>query len=189
MTTTEPAGVPLSSEWTMDVPPREGSDLAQARLSERGYRLTEPVEQDEDGNCRVMMSHERTLGAPQRKQGKLMLVVAVALTLVLLVMMARDTGGNREIVSGLLLVAVILGGLGMNRLRVPLRRERRTMEVTVSPVADGGCRVVAKGETSSGPTSITDEPPTRAQVAAAEAALAEDMRAVEESRGATEDAP
>ena len=77
----------------------------------------------------------------------------------------------------------------MNRLRVPLREEHRTMEVMVSPAANGGCRVVAKGETSSGPTSITDEPPTRAQVAAAEAALAEDMRAVEESRGATEDAP
>lgn len=189
MTTAEPIGASLSSEWTMDVPPREGSDLAQARLSERGYRLVEPVEQDEDGNCRMMMSHERTLGARQRNQGKMMLVVAVALTLVLLVMMARDTGGNREIVSGLLLAAVILGGLGMNRLRVPLRRELRTMEVTVSPAADGGCHVVVKGETSSGPTSITDEPPTRAQVAAAKAALAEDMRAVEGDRAATEDAP
>jgi hypothetical protein len=189
MTTPETIGAPLSSEWTMDVPPREGSDLARARLSERGYRLAEPVEQDGDGNCRVMMSHERTLGARQRNQGKLMLVAAVALTLVLLVMMARDTGGNREIVSGLLLVAVLLGGIGLNRLRVPLRHERRTMTVTVSPATDGGCRVVAKGETSSDSTAITDEPPTKAQVAAAEAALAEDMRAVEGRSSATEDAP
>ena len=188
MTTTEPAGAPLSSEWTMDVPPREGCEAAQARLSERGYRLAEPVEQDEEGNCRMTMSHERTLGARQRNQGKLMLVVAVALTLVLLVMMAREIGG-REIVSVPLLAAVLLGGIGMNRLRVPLRHERRTMEVTVSPATDGGCRVVAKGETSSGPTALTDEPPTKAQVAAAEAALAEDMRAVEGNRAATEDAP
>ncbi len=189
MTTTEPTGATLSSEWTLDVPPREGCETAQARLSERGYRLAGPVEQDEDGNRRMTMSHERTLGARQRNQGKLMLVVAVALTLVLLVMMARDTGGNREIVSGLLLVAVILGGLGMNRLRVPLRSEHRTMEVTVSPATDGGCRVVAKGQTSSGPASITDDPPTRTQIAAAEAALVEDMRAVEGDRAATEDAP
>ena len=94
MTTAEPVGAPLSSEWTMDVPLVKGLIWPRARLSERGYRLAEPVEQDEDGNCRVMMSHERTLGARQRNQGKLMLVVAVALTLVLLVMMARDTGGT-----------------------------------------------------------------------------------------------
>ncbi len=188
MTTTEPAGAPLSSEWTMDVPPREGSDLARARLSERGYRLAEPVEQDEDGSCRVMMSHERTLGARQRNQGKLMLVAAVALTLVLLVMMARDTGGNREIVSVLLLVAVLLGGVGLNRLRVPLRREHRTIEVTVS-AASNGCRVVANGVVSPGPVAITEEPPTRAQIAAAEEALLEDMRVVEGRPSATEDAP
>ena len=163
--------------------------MAQAQLEARGYRLSEPVSAGDDGSCTVVMGHEQTLGARQRRSGKLMLVAAVALTLVLLVMMARDIGGDRAIVSGPLLVAVILGGLGMNRLRTSLRSERRVMEVTSSPTPDGGCRVVARGEISSGPMAITDDPPTGKQVAAAQEALSEDMRAAEGSRGATEDSP
>ena len=177
---------PLSSEWTVDVPARESCEQARARLEMRGYRLDEPVSEGEDGSCRVVMSHERTLGAHRRRNGKIMLAVAVALTLVLLVMMARDIGGDRAIVSGPLLVAVLLGGLGMNLLRTSLRSERRTVEVAASPVRDGGCRVLAKGEVSFGPLAITYDPPTAAETAAAERAMLEDMRVLEGRSGSTE---
>ena len=169
MKTAEPIGAPLSSEWTRNVPAGEGCELARLRLEARGYRLSEPVKQSGDGVCQMTMNHERTLGVRRRRSGKLMLAVAVALTLVLLVMMARDIGGERAIVSGPLLVAVLLGGLGMNRLRLPLRHERRTMAITISPIPDGGCCVLAQGETLSGPVAVTDDPPTAAEVAAAEA--------------------
>ena len=188
MKTAEPIGTPISSEWTMEVSASEACELARLRLEARGYRLNGPAEENEDGCCRVVMDHERTLGARQRRSGKLMLAVAVALTLVLLVMMARDIGSDRVIVSGPLLVAVLLGGLGMNRLRTPLRSERRTMNVSVTVMPDG-CGVLVKGATASGPVAITDEPPTAAEVAAAEQALLEDMRVVEGRSGSTEGAP
>ena len=104
-------------------------------------------------------------------------------------MMARDIGGDRAIVSGPLLVAVLLGGLGMKKLAKPVRSERRVMEVTASPVPDGGCCLVAKGSIESGPVAITDDPPTTAETAAAEQALLEDMRVLEGRRESTEDAP
>lgn len=188
MKTAEPIGTPLSSEWTMEVPAREACELARLRLEARGYRLNGAVEENEDGCCRVVMDHERTLGARQRRIGKLMLVVAVALTLVLLVMMAREIGG-REIVSVPLLVAVLLGGFGMNRLRTPLRSEHRTMDVSVTVMPDGCCCVLARGATESGPMAVTDDPLTAAQVAAAEESLLEDMRVLEGRSGSTEDAP
>lgn len=189
MKTAELIGTPLSSEWTWDVPASEGCEMARLRLEARGYRLSEPVQEVTGGVCRLTMSHERTLGVRRRMSGKIMLLAAVALTLVLLVMMARDIGGERLIVSGPLLVAVLLGGLGMNRLRAPLRHERRIVEVTVSPTTDGGCRAAVNGETLSGPMAVTDDPPTAAEVGAAQEALQEDVRAVEGSSVATEDAP
>ncbi len=188
MTTTEPIGTSLSSEWTMDIPAREACERAQLRLEARGYRLCGPVEENEDGCCRVVMTNERTLGVGQRRQGKLMLALAIALTLVLLVMMARDIGGDRAIVSGPLLVAVLLGGFGMNRLRTPLRPERRTMDVSIAVMPDGCCCVLAKGEIDFGVLAITDDPPTKAQLTAVGEALSEDMRVVEGRRGATEEA-
>ena len=179
---------PVWDEWTMDVPAAEGFETAKDRLQKLGYRLAGPGGEREDGSYRVMGSLDRSPATRRRNNGKLMLAAAVGLTLVLLVMMAGDTGGNREIVSVLLLAAVLLGGLGMNRLREPLRPEHKVMEVTVIPAQEGHCRVLIKGTFVSGPVSITEEPPTAAETAAAEQGLLDDVRVVEGRGNSPEDA-
>ena len=180
---------PVWDEWTMDVPAAEGFETARDRLQKLGYRLVGPGEEREDGSYRVMGSLDRSPAIRRRREGKLMLGAAVALTLVLLVMMARDIGGDRAVVSVPLLAAVLLGGLGMNRLREPLRPEHKVMEVTVIPTQQGHCRVLIKGTLVSGPVSMTEEPLTAAETAAAEQALLEDVRVVEGRSDAPEDAP
>ena len=180
---------PLWSEWTMDVPAAEGCKQSQDWFVRHGYRLLEPVRENEDGSYRIVASLEESSGARRRRHGKLMLAAAVALTLVLLVMMARDIGGDRATVSLPLLAAVLLGGLGMNRLREPVRSGHKVMEATVSPTPDGGCRMLLKGTMVFGPVSVTEEPPTAGESAAAEQALLKDMRIVEGSRSSGKDAP
>ncbi len=180
---------PVWDEMTMDVPPGEAFETARERLRTLGYRPIEPVAEREDGSLRVIASLDRSPAALRRRNGKIMLAAAVAMTLVLLVMMARDIGGDRAIVSFPLLVAVLLGGLGMNRLREPMRPEHKVMEITVIPTQEGHCRVLIKGTLVSGPVAPTEEPPTKAQAAAAEQGLLEDMRVVEGRRGSREDRP
>lgn len=180
---------PVWDEMTMDVPAGEAFETARERLRTLGYRQLEPVGEREDGSWRVTASLDRSPAALRRRNGKIMLAAAVAMTLVLLVMMARDIGGDRAIVSGPLLVAVLLGGFGMNRLREPLRPEHKVMEITVIPMQEGHCRVLIRGTLVSGPVAATEEPPTKAEAAAAEQALLEDMRVVEGRRGSREDAP
>ena len=89
-------------------------------------------------------------------------------------MMAENIGGERTVVPPMLLAAVILGGLGLNRLREPERRRRsKLMEVTISPTPDGGCRVLAKGALI---PDAADEPPPPTERAASERTLLEDLR-------------
>ncbi len=188
MTSPDFTSRPVWDEFTMDVPAAEAFETARQRLRSLGYRLVEAAADNEDGNARVVGTLDWSPAARRRRSGKLMLVAAVALTLVLLVMMARDIGGDRAVVSVPLLAAVLLGGLGMNRLREPLRQEHKVMEVTVIPAQEGHCRVLIKGTFVSGPVAITEEPPTTAETAASEQALLRDMRAVHGDRGPTEGA-
>ena len=189
MTSPDFTSRPVWDEFTMDVPAAEGFKTAGDRLQRLGYRLVGPGGEREDGTYRVTGSLDWSPAARRRRNGKIMLAAAVGLTLVLLVMMARDIGDDRAVVSVPLLAAVLLGGLGMNRLREPLRPEHKVMEVTVIPTQDGHCRVLIKGTFVSGPVSITEEPLTAAETAAAEQGLLEDVRVVEGRPSATEDAP
>ena len=59
-----------------------------------------------------------------------MLAGGVVLTIVLLVMLAEDIGAERSIVSLPLLIAVLLGGMGLNRLRDPALRIRTCWRFT-----------------------------------------------------------
>lgn len=167
---------PVWDEWTMDVEASVGSSIAQDRLQARGYRLVEPVKESDDGVFTMLArSDGRDVDSGmKRMNGKLMLAAAVGITLVLLVMMAEGIGGERTVVPPLLLAAVILGGMGLNRLREPVRRRRgKLMEVTISPTPDGGCRVLAKG------ALIPDaeaEPSPPAERASSERTLLEDLR-------------
>lgn len=187
MTSPDFTSRPVWDEFTMDVPAGEAFEMSRERLRSLGYRLVEAATEREDGSSRVVATLDRTPAA-RRRSGKLMLGAAVALTLVLLVMMARDIGGDRAVVSVPLLAAVLLGGLGMNRLRESSRPEQKVMEITVLPTQDGHCRVLIKGTLVSGPVAATEEPPTAAETAASEQALLEDMRVVEGRRGSTEEA-
>ena len=135
---------PVWSEWTMDVPAEEGSRMAKERFIARGYKMVDPVQENEDGSFTLTATWESPVEAKARRSGKMLLVAAAAITLVVLVVMARGIGDER--LAGVpLLAAVILGGMGMNRLREPARKERRLMQLTVSPMVNGGCRVLAKG--------------------------------------------
>ena len=167
---------PVWDEWTMDVEASVGSSIAQDRLQARGYRLVEPVKESDDGVFTMLARSDG--GGPasdaKRTNGKMMLAAAVGITLVLLVMMAENIGGERTVVPPLLLAAVILGGMGMNRLREPAKRRRgKLMEVTISPTPDGGCRVLAKGALI---PDAAEEPAPPAERAASERGLLEDLR-------------
>lgn len=188
MTTPDFISRPVWDELTMDVPAGEAFEMSRERLRSLGYRLVEAAAEREDGSSRVVATLDRAPAARRRRSGKLMLGAAVALTLVLLVMMARGIGDDRVVVSVPLLAAVLLGGLGMNRLREPSRQEQKVMEITVLPTQEGHCRVLIKGTLVSGPLAATEEPPTAAETAASEQALLEDMRVVEGRRGSTEEA-
>lgn len=169
---------PVWDEWTMDVEAKVGCGFAQDSLKARGYRLVEPVK-EADGVYTMLASLDQTIDAAKRTNGKLMLAAAVGITFVLLVMMAEGFGGERTVVPMLLLAAVVLGGMGMNRLREPARRRRKLMEVTISPMPDGGCRVLAKG------ALLPDAAPSPAPSSSADqekpdgGALLEDLRASE----------
>ncbi len=187
MTTPDFTSRPVWDEFTMDISAGEAFEMSRERLRTLGYRLIESVTESEDGSSRVVASLDRSPAARRRRSGKLMLGAAVALTLVLLVMMARGIGDDRMVVSVPLLAAVLLGGLGMNRLREPLRQEHKVMEITVLPAQEGHCRVLIKGTLVSGPVAITEDPPTAAETAASEQGLLEDMRVVQGGRGSTEE--
>ncbi|MCY4581853.1 MAG: hypothetical protein OXE50_03485 [Chloroflexi bacterium] len=180
---------PVWDEMSMDVPADEAFETARERLRTLGYKPIEPVGEQEDGSLRVTASLDRSPAVVRRRNGKLMLAAAVAMTTVVLFMMASDIGGDRAIISGPLLVAVLLGGFGMNRLREPLRPENKVMQVTVIPMQEGHCRVLIRGTLVAGLVAPTEEPPTKAEAAAAEQALLEDMRVVEGRRGSGKDAP
>lgn len=173
---------PVWDEFPMDVPVDEAFEISQQRLWKMGYRPIELVTGNEDGSCRVVASLDRSPAVRRRRDGKIMLASAVALTLALLVMMAREIGGDGMAVSIPLLAAVLLGGLGMNRLREPLRPEHKVMEVTVIPTQEGHCRVLIKGTFVSKPVAPTEAPPTQAEAKAVEQRLQEDIRVVEGRR-------
>ncbi len=164
---------PVWDEWTMDVEASVGSSIAQDRLTARGYRLVEPVKESDDGVYTMLARLDDIADGAKRTNGKLMLAAAVGITLVLLVMMAESIGGERTVVPPLLLAAVVLGGMGLSRLREPARRRRKLMEVTISPMPDGGCRVLAKGALI---PDTAAEPSTPAEQAASEQTLLEDLR-------------
>ncbi len=167
---------PVWDEWTMDVEAKVGCGFAQDSLKSRGYRLLEPVKET-DGVYTMLASLDQTIDAAKRTNGKLMLAAAVGVTFVLLMMMAQGFGGERTVVPILLLATVILGGMGMNRLREPARRRRKLMEVTISPMPDGGCRVLAKGALI--PDAASAPAPSAPQEKPDGGALLEDLRASE----------
>jgi len=167
---------PVWDEWTMDVEAKVGCGFAQDSLKSRGYRLLEPVKEI-DGVYTMLASLDQTIDAAKRTNGKLMLAAAVGVTFVLLMMMAQGFGGERTVVPILLLATVILGGMGMNRLREPARRRRKLMEVTISPMPDGGCRVLAKGALI--PDAASAPAPSAPQEKPDGGALLEDLRASE----------
>lgn len=171
---------PVWDEWTMDVEAKVGCGFAQDSLKARGYRLVEPVKET-DGIYTMLASLDQTIDAAKRTNGKLMLAAAFGITFVLLVMMAEGIGGERTVVPLLLLAAVVLGGMGMNRLREPARRRRKLMEVTISPMPDGGCRVLAKGALlpDAAPSPGPSAAPSADQETPDGGALLEDLRASE----------
>ena len=180
MSTVDFSSKPLWSEWVHDEPTPSAFETVQAHLKHRGYRVHEL--ENEDGRYRILASRESLLGARKRRTGKLMLAGGVVLTIVLLVMLAEDIGAERSIVSLPLLIAVLLGGMGLNRLRDPALRIRNLLEVQISPMADGRSHVLTKGASGPVPDSNEPSPPSAEQEAAAEKALLEDMHVGESDR-------
>ena len=180
MSTVDFSSKPLWSEWVHDEPTPAAFETVQAHLKHRGYRVHES--ENEDGRYRILASRESLLGARKRRTGKLMLAGGVVLTIVLLVMLAEDIGAERSIVSLPLLIAVLLGGMGLNRLRDPALRIRNLLEVHISPMADGRSHVLTKGASGPVPDSNESSPPSAEQEAAAEKALLDDMHVGESDR-------
>lgn len=75
--------------------------------------------------------------AQRRRLGKVMLGVGVIATTVLMIMMAEGIATSRASTSLPLLLAVIIGGIGMNRLRDPEGRTRKLLEVEIISEQDG----------------------------------------------------
>ncbi len=87
---------------------------------------------------------DRVVDAEQRRRGKIMLAGAGAIVLAVLVAVAMGAGDSREILSPTLLVSVVLGGMGLNKLRNPADIVRRLVDVRVR---EGVGEPGAEGET------------------------------------------
>ncbi len=142
--------------WEQEVasPATQAYEEAAQCLRGAGFRLREaqPPEaaaEPERFDGKFMAKRDVVLDARKRRTGKIALGVGVALTVILLIMLAEDIGAERGIISTPLLVAVILGGFGMNRLREPEQRVRKLIEVSVTDAPGGGARLIARG--GSGP--------------------------------------
>lgn len=141
---------PWTRELTVESPAADVYGEVRERLRGAGFTLlTERAPEAEPGAAAFegafTAKRDIVLDARRRRTGKIMLGFGIGLTVVLLVMLAEGIGAERSIVSPLLLVAVILGGLGMERLRNPEQRVRRLLEVRVTSAPDGGALIAAKG--------------------------------------------
>ena len=141
---------PWTREWTVASPASAVYDETRERLRGAGFTLcAERTPEVAVGGAAFegtfAARRDVVLDARRRRTGKIMLGLGIGLTVVLLVMLAEGIGAERSIVSAPLLVAVILGGLGMERLRNPERRVRRLIEVRVAGTPDGGALLTAKG--------------------------------------------
>ncbi len=123
--------------------------LRGAGFSLRDAQPPEAAAEAERFDGKFMAKRDVVLDARKRRVGKIAFGVGVVLTIVLLIMLAEGIGAERGIISTPLLVAVILGGFGMNRLREPEQRVRKLIEVSVMGAVGGGARLIARG--GSGP--------------------------------------
>lgn len=97
---------------------------------------------------RFYACREIDLTSKKRRNGKIMLSIAIFLTLGIFVMLAEDIWAERGIISTPLLGVVILGGLGLSRLGIPVQKRREVLEVTVQGSGQGQSRVTLRGASS-----------------------------------------
>ncbi len=74
---------------------------------------------------------DTVLDAAYRRTGKVRLAGAGVLIMVVLIAIALGAGDSRELLSPILLGAVVLGGMGLNRLKDPAKIHRRIVRVEV----------------------------------------------------------
>lgn len=81
---------------------------------------------------------DTVLDADKRRQGYIMLAAGAAITLVMLVVYITELTTNRFLASAPLLPAVLLGGLGLSRLREPAQRVRQVVVTRFEALGAGG---------------------------------------------------
>ena len=141
-------------------------------LREQGYsiRETEPAPADARaggfrGGFRAI--RDTVLDADKRRHGYLMLAAGGVITVIMLVVYALQLTDNRILASAPLLPAVILGGLGLGRLREPAQRIRRLVDTRFEVAGPGKLHLIlltgvghAEGEDAVDGWIEQDEEPT-----------------------------
>ena len=137
MLNVEAEGFPFNWERVVrGAAPAQVFEAAMRLLLDRGFRLNQteaPSTDAEPGGFSAGLRgvRDQVVDAEQRRRGKLMLAGAGAIVLAVLVAVAAGAGDSREILSPTLLVAVVLGGMGLNKLRNPADIVRRLVDVRV----------------------------------------------------------
>lgn len=136
-----------------------------SRLDNHKYELIDALPLDveaADFEGRFIAKRDIDITSVKRRNGKIMLFAAIVGTIGLFVMLAEDIWADRAIISTPLLGVVVLGGLGLNRLNIPVRKKREVMEFLIQGKTNGSTNVTVKGasgifESNENPNAWTDE--------------------------------
>ena len=118
------------------------------RLNDKKYELIDSLPADleaSDFESRFIATREIDITSIKRRNGKIMLFAAIVSTFGLFVMLAEDIWAERGIISTPLLAVVVLGGLGLNRLNIPVRKKREIMEFFVQGKSGSSTTITVKG--------------------------------------------
>ncbi len=134
MLSVETEGLPRAWERAFRVgTPQPFFQAVADLLRSRGYDVEEtepPTAEADAANFRGGLRgvSETAINARRRKQGKLLLAAAVAAMLVMLALLTQGYQ-ERSVMSPPLVAIVVLGGMGLSRLRDPARSMRRIVDV------------------------------------------------------------